>query len=507
MKRANELAAAVNRAASAGDMIEIRFDCLESSELSRALTECRDLRRTVSQPFVITFRPEEQGGLRKISKDERLEFWIHIAQLWKENKFSNDFVDIGAELLFDEPAVTRELIDRIGADRVICSHHDLNGAPENLEQLFERMIQTPVAMVKIAVQADDATESIPIFKLLEGAQSQGCGLIPIAMGQAGVMTRILGPSRGAFLTFASLEDEKRTAPGQLTVRDLRDLYRIDRINPDTQVFGIVGRPVSHSLSPYIHNASFATLDLNAVFIPFDAGEVVAFIRRMIHPKTRELDLNVGGLSVTAPHKSMVMQTLDWIDSAARDIGAVNTIVVRDTELHGYNTDAAGFLAPLRKAFRNLADARCAVIGAGGAARAAIWALKQEGADVTVLARDRTKAEFLSKTFGVKYQRLTHRSFAGYDLVMNATPLGTRGDREGATIVTAEQLYGVRLAYDLVYNPSETRFLREAAAAGCETIGGLEMLIAQAVEQFKLWTGKQPDVNAMRSAATRRLGIE
>jgi shikimate 5-dehydrogenase len=134
-------------------------------------------------------------------------------------------------------------------------------------------------------------------------------------------------------------------------------------------------------------------------------------------------------------------------------------------------------------------------------------LKKEGADVTIFARDRTKAEFLSKNFSVKYQELSPRGFAGYDMLVNATPLGMRGSRQNETILTAEQLRGVRLAYDLVYNPSETRFISEANAAGCETIGGLEMLIAQAVEQFKLWTGKSPNVDVMRATATRRLGID
>jgi 3-dehydroquinate dehydratase / shikimate dehydrogenase len=501
VQHADDLADAVKGAAALADVIEIRFDYFEPLEVFGALKEFASLRQAVAQPFILTFRPAEQGGFREISKAERIEFWKQVAQLPPQH--ANNWFDIEAELLLD----AEELVNEVRGDRIICSHHDFKGVPEDLEQHYERITQTSAAITKIAVQANDATDCIPVFKLLERARREGRDLIAIAMGQAGLMTRILGASREGFLTFASLDAEKGSAPGQVTVRELRDLYRIDRINRDTEIFGVVGRPVSHSLSPHLHNASFASIDLNAVFIPFEVGDVVKFIRGMAHPKMRELDWKLGGLSVTAPHKSMVMQCLDWIDVAAREIGAVNTIVVQNDELHGYNTDAAGFVVPLHRVLAGLKDLRCAVIGAGGAARAAIWALKQEGADITVFAREKTKAEFLSKALGVKYQQLSQRGFAGYDLVVNATPLGTRGSHEHETIVTAEQLRAVRLAYDLVYNPVVTRFLTEARAAGCETIGGLEMLIAQAVEQFKLWTGEQPNVDVMRAAAERRLGIE
>jgi len=244
--------------------------------------------------------------------------------------------------------------------------------------------------------------------------------------------------------------------------------------------------------------------LNAVYLPFEVDDVVQFVRRMVHPNTRELDWGLKGLSVTAPHKSMVMQCLDWIDNAGREIGAVNTIVEKDSELHGFNLDAAGFMAPLREALGTISDARCAVIGAGGAARACVWALRNEGAQVTIFARYPGQGEFLAKMFAVNYEQLLHNQFSSFDLVVNTTPLGTCGALENQTVATAEQLRGVRMAYDLVYNPGETRFMREAQAAGCEVLGGIEMLLAQGVEQFKLWTGDQPNREVMRPSALRKL---
>jgi len=323
------------------------------------------------------------------------------------------------------------------------------------------------------------------------------------MGDAGVMTRILGPSRGSFLTYASLDGDSGNAPGQLTARELRDVYRIDQIDLHTQVLGIMGRPVSHSLSPRIHNAAFAAASLNAVYLPFEVRDAVQFIRRMAHPKTRELAWKLAGLSVTAPHKSTVMQTLDWIEPAAKEIGAVNTIVARDDQLRGYNTDAAGFISSLRKVFGSLMGARCAIIGAGGAARACSWALSEQDADVTILARDIRKAQSLADRFGAKCRELSGATYGDFDVVVNATPLGTRGQLENETPATAAQLREVRLAYDLVYNPIETRFIRDARAAGCEVLSGIEMFLAQAVEQFELWTGGPAPVEVMRNAAVSR----
>jgi shikimate 5-dehydrogenase len=144
------------------------------------------------------------------------------------------------------------------------------------------------------------------------------------------------------------------------------------------------------------------------------------------------------------------------------------------------------------------------VGAGGSARAALWALRNEGARVSLFVRDPDKARELSEEFEVDIERVTDTSFAGFDLVVNATPLGTLGVREHETVATVDQFRGVRLAYDLVYNPLETQFLREARAAGSETLGGIEMLLAQAVEQFKIWIGNAPDVDVMRAAAVRTL---
>jgi 3-dehydroquinate dehydratase/shikimate dehydrogenase len=373
--------------------------------------------------------------------------------------------------------------------RIIVSHHDFNGVPKDLEEIYERLANSPAAVIKIAVQAYDILDCLPVFQLLDRARSEGREIIAIAMGNAGVATRVLGPSRGSFLTYGTLEDVRATAPGQINARKLRSLYHVDTIDQETMICGLVGLPVIHSVSPRIHNTAFVEERINGVYLPFEVHDAREFCKRMVHPRTRELDWNLRGLSITAPHKQTVMECLDWIEPDAKEIGAVNTVVVENDRLLGYNTDAAGFIDPLLKRFKTLHGARVAIIGAGGAARAAIWALKRRHANVTLFARNPAKAQPLAELFGISCKSLSDASFATYDLVINATPLGS-GAHIDQLPATRDQLTGARCVYDLIYNPRDTRLLREAREAGCETLGGLEMLVAQAALQFELWTGKR-----------------
>ncbi|HKU77909.1 MAG TPA: shikimate dehydrogenase [Pyrinomonadaceae bacterium] len=443
------------------DVIELRVDCLK--ELPAKVLQ------SFSRPLILTFRPTEQGGHRDSTYAERKAFWTSLAP-----QIEADWWDVEGDLVAELS---------LNWSRIIVSHHDFSGVPADLEQIYGRLAATPAAVVKIAVQATDITDCLPIFQLLDRARREGRELIAIAMGNAGIATRILGPSRGSFLTYGALDDDSGTAPGQVTAGNLRSLYHVDEIDDDTMICGLVGLPVMHSVSPQFHNAAFVSDGINGVYLPFEVRDAKEFFRRMVHPRSRELSWNLRGLSITAPHKQTVMECLDWIDPKAQEIGAVNTVVVERDRLLGYNTDAAGFIDPLLVRFGTLRDAKVAVIGAGGAARAAVYALREQNALVTVFARDTVKAQSLE----VPCKSLADASFVGYDFVVNTTPLGS-GAYIDQTPATAEQLKGVRCIYDLIYNPRETRLLHEAREAGCETLGGLEMLIAQAKLQFKLWTG-------------------
>jgi 3-dehydroquinate dehydratase/shikimate dehydrogenase len=489
----------IARASKAADVIEVRLDCISVPEFKQCVEETRAVLRRGDCPAIITFRPAAQGGRREFDYASRYLFWNTQYDL-----SDRDWFDVELDLAEGFASSTNLPSFPVKWEQMICSHHDFTGIPADLEQIYDRMAATPARILKIAVQADDVTDCLPIFRLLERARSEGRELIAIAMGPAGIATRILGPSRGAFLTYGALETQQATAPGQMTADELRAVYRIDTINPQTQIMGLVGSPVLHSVSPHMQNAAFAEAGINAVYIPFEVRDVTAFLRRMVQPRTREIDWNLRGLSVTAPHKAAVIDCLDWVEPAAEEIGAVNTIVVHDDALHGYNTDAIAILEPVIKILGPLRDACCAVIGAGGAASAALWSLRKEGAKVTVFARNVEKRSGLAGRFGAECKDLAAARFDGFDLVINTTPLGTSGRLETETPAMCDQLRGARLAYDLVYNPTETRFMREAREAGCQAIGGLAMLVGQATEQFKLWTGTDAPVEIMWQAAKSSL---
>ena len=468
-KDLDALRSACERAVEWADVIELRLDCLDSTP-----ENISELLQGLGRPVILTFRPSEQGGHRKLNREEREVFWKTAPR--------------NESVWWD---VEGELVQDLSPDwsRVIASHHDFSGVPTDLQQIYERLAETPAYVLKIAVQAHDIVDCIAVFQLLDRARREGREMIAIAMGNAGIATRILGPSRGAFLTYGALDDVSSTAPGQVNAPKLRSLYHIDQIDNETMICGLIGMPVMHSVSPHIHNAAFAEEGINGVYIPFEVKDVDSFFKRMVDPRTRELNWNLRGLSVTAPHKQSVMKHLDWIEPSAKEIGAVNTVVVENDRLLGYNTDAAGLIEPLLHRFGSLADRKVAIIGAGGAARAAIWALQRQKAQVRLFARNVEKAQNLAELFNISCESLSSARFAGYDLVINTTPLGS-GEHIDQSPATAGQLNGARCIYDLIYNPSETKLMREASQVGCETLGGMEMLVAQAKLQFELWTGRE-----------------
>lgn len=476
----------IRQAAEFADMIELRFDCLDENEIDVVVTHIAEL--AANKPLLATFRSQDQGGNRQITLEQRKEFWIDLPTTFRAADLEEDIVDV-------QPA----------AEYRIVSFHDFDGVPNDLADIYQRLASHD-AVVKIAVQANDITDTIPLWKLLEQARSEGRELIPIAMGEAGKWTRILGLAHGSPLTYASLESGSETAPGQISAKDLAEIYRAQTLNENTAVYGIIGGNTRYSMSPYIHNAAFAAKDLNKVFVPLQTADLDQFIRRMVKPEMREIELNFAGFSVTAPHKQAVIRHLDEIDESAKTIAAVNTIKIVDGKLFGFNTDAEGFIGPLKDAYYDLRDARIAVVGAGGAARACVYALRKEGAAVTLFARDLEKAKNLADEFGTMFERLPKTKdqrpkvdFSDYDIVVNTTPLGTKGISENETVAAADQLNGVKLVYDIVYNPPETRLLREAKAAGARTINGIEMLIGQAVRQFEIWTETDAPIDTMRQS--------
>lgn len=480
---------AITHAAGIADLIELRLDFLRDFDFANP-GALGPLLAGKHPPVILTCRSVEEGGNQLVDHQVRLRLLVDGAK-----RFA-DYCDIEAVHYAEAANHSPDL------SRLIVSYHNFAETPADLNAIYDRITALPAAVHKIVTQARNLSDSLAIFRLLDRARSEGRKLIAIAMGEAGIITRVLGPSRGCFLTYGSLGTGRESAAGQLTCAELGNLYRIRHLSRDTTVTGIIGSPVGHSASPAMHNRAFAALGLDFVYLPFETGDVETLFAQFIRTATREIDWNLRGFSVTIPHKTAVIPMLDELDATAREVGAVNTIVIDEGKLIGYNTDVQGAMAPLERVL-SLTGESCAVIGAGGAARAILYGLIKRGARVSLFARDVTRARALGERFGVKVFPLEALSSSDAAVVINTTPVGMRGHDEGSSPVPREFLRGRRIAYDLVYNPLETRFLIDARAEGCQTISGLEMLIAQAALQFELWTGHKPPIEVMRAAAVAK----
>ena len=490
---ADELVSKLRRAEADADVIELRFDGLDPEGIRNAFAHLRS-----DKQLLLTMRPKEQGGRSARNATERVGFWTEYA-LHKTIDHRSIWVDQEHDLL-----PQKEFMFWLDQFFVVRSKHYFEGHIADLNKAYDALASDS-EVAKIAVSSKDVLDTIGIWRLLQRANEENKRLIPIAMGEAGKWTRVLGPAYGAFMTYASLESGGETAAGQITVEDMKQTFRVPDLDRETSVYGIIAANTSYSVSPWMHNAAFRSAGLNSVFVPLQTTDIEGFLTRMVKPVSREIELNFAGFSVTNPHKETIIPLLDEVDDTARAIGAVNTVKVNDGKLTGYNTDAQGFIASLKPAYGELAGTRVALFGAGGAARACVKALRDAGATVTIFARNQTKGQALAEEFSATCESSAGDRIMGdeFDIVVNSTPLGM-GTNSNFAVLTAPQLRGLKLVYDLVYNPSETRLMREAKTAGVAAIGGLEMLIAQGAEQFKIWTGLEAPIEEMRVAVEKRL---
>jgi 3-dehydroquinate dehydratase/shikimate dehydrogenase len=441
------------------DLVELRLDLMERPSIA-ALLDGR------TRPVIVTCRPVREGGQFAGTEEERRQV---LAEADREGA---EFLDIEFE------STLLDLLSRRNGRGVIVSKHDFRGVSDGVPRLLAAMRETGAQVAKLAVTATTLADMIP---LLESARFDGSQVL-IAMGTPGVASRILAAQFGSRWTYAGDE----AAPGQLPPSRLLSEFRFARIRRDSAVYGIIGRPVSHSLSPAMHNAGFAALGLNAAYVPFEAADIADF--RMFAETA-----GVRGVSVTAPFKIAVVDMLDEVTPVARDVRAVNTVTWRDGRWIGTNTDIDGFLDPLRRR-GGVRGRTVLVLGAGGAARAVVAGLRLEGADVSIAARRSPEAMELADWFGAR--AIEWPPTGVWDVVVNATPVGSAAS---PGLPTHPGDTRAALAYDLVYAPRRTAFLGEYEAAGAEVVGGLEMLIAQAERQFEIWTGQRPPQGLFEAA--------
>jgi len=484
------------------DGIELRLDALGIPPAEDPTSVLASAIGATSKPVILTYRPRDEGGEVDASLSERLSFWSRVLA-WTERR-----VDVRARLFYDWEADLAEAFlhaaqltrARTGPvlpwERVIASHHWDEARPEVVEAIYVRLSALPARVLKLAIFAHDIGDSLVIFRLLERARQQGRALVGIAMGMAGLLTRVLGVAYGSAFTYGAAVAGREAAPGQIPVSDLRTLYRVAEIGRQTAIVGVIGHPIGHSLSPLVHNTGFQALGLDFVYVPLEVAALDRFMREFVRPETRQLSWPLRGLSVTIPHKVAVMEFVDEVDPLARRVGAVNTLVIEGERLRGYNTDVTGGVEPLAERIA-LEGARVAIVGTGGAARALAYGVRERGARVLLFGRRWERVRELAAEVGADAHPLDELAACAFEVLINATPVGMAGYPEQELIPEAA-LRHRPLVYDLVYNPKETSLLHRAKRMNCPILSGVEMFLRQAAEQFRLWTGAEPPLDAMRA---------
>jgi 3-dehydroquinate dehydratase/shikimate dehydrogenase len=457
-----EAIAAMAEARRAGaDLCELRIDYLRDPDLKKILA-ARPL------PVLATVRPTWEGG--QYDGDEARRFQL----LEEACRLGADYVDVEFRAFKDFPR---------GQAKLIVSFHDFEKTPEDLESTARKMAALEPFLVKVACQARGTADLTRLITLQKTFPSP---LAVIAMGEFGEPLRILYRRYGGRLTFVSLQAGLESAPGQVTVEEMVRLYQGKTIDDSTEIFGVVGNPVAHSKSPRVFNDVFKHLGLNARYVKIKVDDPAAL---------RELAAAMGlkGFSVTIPHKQAVAELVDEADEIVRGVGAANTVTVTDGRLHGSNTDLPGAMeaikeAAVRKWSHGVYGMRALVLGAGGVSRAIAWGLQREAARVVIANRTFDRGKALAEELGVDYVRWENLADARAQIIVNGTSVGMTPKTEESP-VDAGLFKKDMVVMDTVYTPRNTRFLRDARAAGALGIEGVEMFLRQANLQFRLWKGR------------------
>jgi 3-dehydroquinate dehydratase/shikimate dehydrogenase len=466
--------------------IEFRLDTLPKPPA--ALPEIKALlarRRDITA--IATCRRKPSGGKFTGSLNSELEILLKAAET------GCHIVDLEVESAEQctrpQLAKFRAALGAAGASLLISSHDfTRTRRPEGLNQTAQRIAAYEPDFVKVVTTARSLADNLSVLQMIED-QSLNAQVIGIAMGEEGLISRILSPRAGAAFTFASASDGAETAAGQVPARTLLDIYRLDQLDQATRIFAVAGNPIAHSLSPLMHSTAFRRENVNAVMLPLK-------VRTLDDLLTVVRDLPLDGVAVTMPLKQEVLPHLANMDPLTGRIGACNTLRTgADGKLYGFNTDVAGVVRPLERRMK-LPGARILVLGAGGAARAAVFGLVEQGAEVFIVNRTHEKAAALARKAKAHVLGQSMLAKQRFDAIINATPCGMTGIKQLLPLKESE--LNASLVFDLVYTPLETPLLKLAKARGLAVISGLEMFIQQGARQFEIWTGKAaPEAEMLR----------
>lgn len=486
---AQELWKRAIKASEESKFLELRLDSLPKPatvlpELKKFLAKHRDL------TVISTCRRKPNGGSFTGSLASELEILKGAAEA------GSHLVDLEVESAEEAKSIQ---IERFRAEihaagtLLLISYHDFSRT-KNLPHAAQRIEAFSPDYIKVVSTARTLADNLDVLRLIED-RSVSTQIVGIAMGEEGIVSRVLGPRAGAVFTFAASESNEGTAPGQITAHTLRDLYRIEQLDSATRIFAVAGNPIGHSLSPRMHNAAFRRENVNGIMLPLRAKSVEDLL-------TLIRELPIGGAAITMPLKQEVLPYLANMDPLTARMGACNTLRTgADGKLYGFNTDVAGVVRPLERRLK-LAGARIAVLGAGGAARAAIFGLVDQGAEVFILNRTHETAVALArkaKAKALKHDQLKKQHF---DVLLNTTPCGMSGIKQQLPV--AEDELNADLVFDMIYNPIETPLLKLAKNRGIATISGIEMFVQQGARQFEIWTGKPAPEEDMRRVVEHAL---
>jgi len=459
---------AIHSANAKADVIELRIDFLENVD-TVSLEKLLDV---VEKPVIVTCRLENQGGTGKITEENRQDL------LAKAIEKKVDFIDL--------EFTSKTKISEKQSTLIIRSHHNFEKTPSiiDIKSILSAMKTKSAEIIKYIPTANSINDNFRIFEILQKSDD----IISFCMGLKGHISRVLAGKYGSLITFAANAENQKSAPGQINIDEMKNLYNFSDINRETQVFGVMGEFAENSKSKYMHNPAFKENNVNAVYLPF----------KIDHGKDLENFMNnfrefhFAGSAVTIPHKETVMQYLHELDETAKAIGAVNTIKSNNGKLIGYNTDCVGAINALKEKVE-LAGKTVLVIGAGGAARAIVYGLDVENAEVTIVNRTFEKAQKLADEFSVKSIGFVKLNIDKFDVFVNTTSVGMYPDVDSSVL---DSFPKNRVVMDIVYKPLKTKFLQIAEECGCEVITGEKMLIHQAIAQQKIWTGNEPDFDFM-----------
>jgi 3-dehydroquinate dehydratase/shikimate dehydrogenase len=466
---ANEMAERAEGLVRDDSMLEFRLDYLSKPGLSIPRIK-RFFDSHLGTIAIATCRRANSGGKFRGSIASQLDI------LNKAAAAGCQLVDVELQTASKvKPEQLQKLRAKVG---LILSFHDFRGT-KKLDETLEKMLAIPADFYKVVSTATTLSDNVAMIKFL-ARQGDRHSLVGMCMGEQGTISRVLGVRAGSVFTFGSAGAGQETAPGQITAQELRNVYRIDQVDVATRVYGVVGDPIAHSFSPAIMNAAFRRENVNAVYLGLHAKTLKDLL-------TCVKEIPIHGLSVTMPYKEAIVPHLDNTDSHTTKVGACNTVVrAQDGKLYGFNTDTAGIVRPLERRLNTLEGARILVLGAGGAARAAVFGLKERGSEVYILNRSLAAAKKLAHQARARIVKRPDLKKLAFDVIINATPVGMGNTRE--TPLQDKEI-NARYVFDMVYDPAETRLLKLAKERGAQVIPGIEMFVHQAARQFEIWTGK------------------